>query len=194
MVERLQRVLAAIDAANQEDPRSSGLDGQSYPETWLYGQRMSAWLSKRAPEATERLQIAARGQHIRRWEIPRSDYSSDRQGYLRWRTTLYRFHADQLAPLMQREGYLEEDIEAVRVLVEKRGLKTNEETQILEDVICLVFLQFYFDDFLKQHARDKVVDIVRKTWAKMSETGHRFALALTFSEDALAIVKEALAA
>lgn len=189
---RLQVVLASIDAANGEDPSLVNVEGRSVARELLYGQRMSGWLSRLEPEASEVLQIAARGQHIRRWVIPRSDYPMDRAGYLKWRTTLYRFHADQLEPLMQEGGYPDMDIQRMRGLVEKRGIKSNPEAQTLEDVICLVFLEFYFDDFRGRHERSKVVDIVRKTWGKMSDRGQGFALQLPLDSEALSVVKEAL--
>jgi len=189
---RLQVVLASIDAANGEDPSLVNVEGRSVARELLYGQRMSGWLSRLEPEASETLQIAARGQHIRRWVIPRSDYPMDRAGYLKWRTTLYRFHADQLEPLMQEGGYPDMDIQRMRGLVEKRGIKSNPEAQTLEDVICLVFLEFYFDDFRGRHERSKVVDIVRKTWGKMSDRGQGFALQLPLDSEALSVVKEAL--
>jgi len=189
---RLQAVLASIDAANGEDPSLVNEEGRSVARELLYGQRMSGWLSRLEPEASEVLQIAARGQHIRRWVIPRSDYPMDRAGYFKWRTTLYRFHADQLEPLMQEGGYPDMDIQRMRGLVEKRGIKSNPEAQTLEDVICLVFLEFYFDDFRGRHERSKVVDIVRKTWGKMSDRGQGFALQLPLDSEALSVVKEAL--
>lgn len=192
MSDRLQAVLSKIDHANADDPNQRMVEGVSVANELIYGQRMSAWLDRMAPDASDALKIAARGQHIRRWSIPRTDYPMDRSGYLKWRTTLYRFHADQLAPLMKAAGYPEEEIQRTRGLVEKRGLKTNPETQMLEDVICLVFLEFYFQDFLVQHSRDKVVDIARKTWGKMSEAAHAEALQLPLSDEALSIVKEAL--
>lgn len=192
MSDRLEAVLASIDAANDEDPHQVLQDGESVARERLYGQRMSAWLSRLAPEASEVLKISARGQHVRRWKIPRSDYPMDRAGYLKWRTTLYRFHADQLEPLMKAKAYPDADIQRMRGLIEKRGIKTNPESQILEDVICLVFLEFYFDNFRGQHERAKVVDIVRKTWGKMSERGQAFALQLPLNPEALGLINEAL--
>ncbi|MEY4684787.1 MAG: hypothetical protein RLZ25_1246 [Pseudomonadota bacterium] len=189
---RLQTVLASIDAVNSKDPRQVEIEGRSVACEVLYGQRMSMWLGQLQSEASEVLQIAARGQHIRRWEIPRSDFPMDRAGYLKWRTTLYRFHADQLEPLMTSAGYQDADIQKMRGLVEKRGIKTNPEVQALEDVICLVFLAFYFDDFRTRHERAKIVDIVRKTWSKMSEHGQAYALQLPLDSDTISIVKEAL--
>ena len=185
--------LASIDAANDEDPHQVSLDGGPVARERLYGERMSGWLSRLEPEASEVLRIAARGQHVRRWKIPRSDFPMDRSGYLKWRTTLYRFHADQLEPMMKAEGYTDAEIQCMRRLIEKRSIKTNPEAQTLEDVICLVFLEFYFDQFRKQHERAKVVDIVRKTWGKMSERGQASALALSLDPDALSVIKEALA-
>lgn len=193
MCGRLEAVLASIDAANDEDPHQVSLDGGPVARERLYGERMSGWLSRLEPEASEVLRIAARGQHVRRWKIPRSDFPMDRSGYLKWRTTLYRFHADQLEPMMKAEGYTDAEIQCMRRLIEKRSIKTNPEAQTLEDVICLVFLEFYFDQFRKQHERAKVVDIVRKTWGKMSERGQASALALSLDPDALSVIKEALA-
>ena len=193
MCGRLEAVLASIDAANDEDPHQVSLDGGPVARERLYGERMSGWLSRLEPEASEVLRIAARGQHVRRWKIPRSDFPMDRSGYLKWRTTLYRFHADQLEPMMKAEGYTDTEIQCMRRLIEKRSIKTNPEAQTLEDVICLVFLEFYFDQFRKQHERVKVVDIVRKTWGKMSERGQASALALSLDPDALSVIKEALA-
>ena len=118
---RLDAVLALIDTANEEDPHQVLLDGIPVASEWLYGQRMSGWLSRLEPEASDVLKIAARGQHVRRWMIPRSDYPMDRAGYLKWRTTLYRFHADQLEPLMKTEGYGEAEIQQMRALIEQRS-------------------------------------------------------------------------
>lgn len=189
---RLDAVLRLIDAANAVDPNTTSSDAGGQPEALLYGQRMSAWLEKVCPEASEPLQIAARGQHIRRWEVPRDSYPATREGYLKWRTYLYGFHADCVADLMLVAGYPEPAIDRVKWLLKKRGIKTDAEVQTLEDVICLVFLENYFADFAATQDGAKLINIVRKTWAKMSERGHAFALQLPFPESIRDILAQAL--
>lgn len=190
---RLGAVLRLIDAANALDPNIDSRDAGGRPEALLYGQRMSAWLEKVYPEASEPLKIAARGQHIRRWEVPRDSYPATREGYLKWRTYLYGFHADCVAELMLEGGYPEPAIDRVKWLLKKRGIKTDAEVQILEDVICLVFLENYFADFAAKQDGEKLIKIVRKTWAKMSERGHAFALQLPFPESIRDVLTQALA-
>lgn len=190
----LQEIYDRIDAENSEDPRQVDDGIVSGPLERIYGLRMSERLAAFYPEASMALQIAARGQHIRRWEIPRDRYPRNREGYLKWRTTLYRFHADQLESLMQELGVDPEVVGRVQSLVGKRAVKTSPEGQVLEDVICLVFLEHYFEDFIASHPREKVIEIVRKTWGKMSEKGHECALRLPLGPKALKIVQEALGA
>ncbi len=164
---RLDAALAAIDAANAADPR---MDGDA-PEALLYGQRMSAELDRLHPEASDVLRIAARGQHIERWVLPRADYPEGRTGYLTWRRDLARHHADRVGEIMARAGYGAEEIEAAGAMLRKEGLKRNPEVQALEDVICFVFLKWYFAPFAAKHPDDKVQGIVEKTARKMSEPG-----------------------
>lgn len=190
---RLQSALAAIDALNQQDPNTIRIDGKSIAVEWLYGQRMSQRLAVFAPDADELLQLAVRAQHICRWKIPRSDYPMDRQGYKRWRTDLARFHGEVTAGVMAQQGYSEEEIERVRDLLLKRNLKRDAGAQTLEDVACLVFLEFYLEDFATRHSTDKLIDIIRKTWNKMSEQGHQAALQLPYSDAMGALISSALA-
>lgn len=189
---QLGHVLELIDRANAADPHTEIADGVERPREWLYGQRMSTWLQRICPDASEHLKIAARGQHIRRWEVPRDTYPASREGYLQWRTYLYRFHADHLAELMAAAGYGAADIERVGYIVQKRGLKTDPEVQTLEDVICLVFLEHHLAGFAASQDPDKLVEIVRKTWRKMSERGHDFALQLPFSDAIRPLLAKAL--
>lgn len=190
---RYQAALAAFDAANAEDPRVVAWEGRSYPAEVLYAERMSRWLDRLRPDASEALRLAVRAQHIRRWEIPRAGYPKDRAGYLAWRTELKRFHARVAGGILAGLGYDEASVARVRSLVKKERLKQDEEAQALEDVACLVFLENYFADFSTQHEQAKVVDIVRKTWGKMSEAGRRAALALELPDAARALVEKALA-
>lgn len=190
---RLETVLAWIDAANAADPSVEILEGVSQPKALLYGKRMSAWLYRGYPESSELLRIAARGQHIRRWEVPRESYPATREGYLKWRTYLYGFHADCVAALMQEAGYDSSAIDRVKSLLQKRGIKTDPEAQALEDVICLVFLENYFAEFAATQNGKKLLNIVRKTWGKMSEKGHGLALQLPFTQPVQELLAQALA-
>ena len=173
--DRYQRALALFDAANAEDPNLE--DGQ--PKELLYGRRMSEMLQRFAPDAPESVKLAVRAQHIQRWKVPRNSYPMDRNGYLQWRTGLYKFHAELAGELMQKVGYDAATIERVKTAVGKKGIKVNAETQMLEDVADLVFIQYYMLGFAGQHAEyseEKWLDIVRKTWKKMSDAGRAFAL------------------
>ena len=193
-MDRFDRALQMFDEANAEDPNHETVDDVLVPKELIYGHRMSARLTVFAPDAPEALRLAARCQHLRRWEIPRESYPRDRTGYLRWRTELRKFHAQTAGQILHEVGYEPELVAQVQSLLRKENLRTNVDTQTLEDVICLVFLEYYFDPFIGQHAHepDKIVDIVRKTWGKMSDQGHEAALALPLTERALAIVGKAL--
>jgi Domain of unknown function (DUF4202) len=160
MTDRLKRALALIDAANAADPKG---------EAMVYGQRMSAELERLVPEASEVLQIAARGQHVERWLLPRSDYPEGKAGYLDWRREQGRRHAARVAGIMTEAGYPAGDTDRVGVLLRKEGIKRDPEVQALEDVICFVFLKFHFTPFAAERGEEQTLDIVRKTARKMSE-------------------------
>lgn len=168
---RLEAVIAAIDAANARDPNHVQVDGQERPAELVYGQRMTEVLGEFAPDASEALQIASRGQHIERWTSPRSAYSQDRAGYLKWRSELRRFHARRLGEIMALHGYAPADIDYVSELVRKERLQANPEAQTLEDVVCLVFLKHYLRQFMAKADPQKLGTILRKTMAKMSAAG-----------------------
>lgn len=183
-----------FDTANEEDPHIEVWQGKKYPKELLYAMRMTEKLNEFAPNASVALQLAARCQHIRRWEIPRETYDMDRKGYLRWRQDLKKFHALKAGNILREAGYDEKTINEVAFLLEKKQLKRNKDTQTLEDVICLVFLHYYFDPFAREHTEQKLVDILQKTWRKMSEEGHRAAMKLPLSQHTLDLVTKALKA
>ncbi|MCV2889007.1 DUF4202 domain-containing protein [Ruegeria aquimaris] len=164
MTDRLQTVLAAIDAANSADPRMD----EGRPEALLYGERMSAELGRLFPEASEPLRIAARGQHVERWKLARATYPEGRAGYLAWRRAQAVHHAEVVSALMRDAGYDPEDIEIAGRMLRKEGIKRDPQVQALEDVICFVFLKWYFAPFAAKHSAEKVLDIVVKTARKMS--------------------------
>lgn len=187
-----EEAISKIDQINAEDPNQEFVDEKSYPKELLYSLRMSEKLNSFSPEAPDHLKIAARAQHIGRWRIPRSDYPMDRVGYLKWREELKKMHASLTSDILKDVGYQEDFIGKVSHLIRKRQLKTDEETQALEDVICLVFLEYYFDEFASKHEKDKIIDILQKTWAKMSEKGKNAALNLTLSPQSTQLIQEAL--
>ncbi|MEM1122757.1 MAG: DUF4202 domain-containing protein [Bacteroidota bacterium] len=189
---KFQQAILRFDELNSADPNIVSFEGRAYPKEVLYGQRMSSTLVDFAPNASEALQLAARCQHLCRWEIPRGDYPKGRVGYNQWRNTLKKLHAQKAGEVLQSIGYEQAIIDRVQFLVQKKQLKRDEETQTLEDVICLVFLTYYFNDFAASHPDEKVIDILRKTWRKMSKKGQAAALELPLSEKGKVLVGKAL--
>jgi hypothetical protein len=196
MVQDIARFEAAIrmfDEANSEDPNQETANGRVYPKEVLYAQRMTACLHKLTHETSEALQLAVRCQHIRRWAIPRQDFPAGTLGYNQWRNRLKKYHAEVAGQILQSVGYAPETIERVQFLVQKRQLKTDPEVQLLEDVICLVFLEYYFLDFAQQHEEPKVIDIIQKTWRKMTPQGQQVALQLDLPPAAQHLLAKAFA-
>lgn len=196
MVEPPKRIRAfeLFDKANEEDPNKEEVQGKTYAKEFLYAIRMSEMLNNFEPNASEALQLSARCQHICRWEIPRESYDMDRVGYLKWREALKKYHAQKASVILKEVGYDQETIDQVTFLILKKQLKKNEETQTLEDVICLVFLAFYLEPFVKKHSEEKLIDILQKTWGKMSEKGHEAALKIPYSKSSLTLIQKALSA
>lgn len=181
-----------IDAENAQDPNSEIYQSKTYPKELLYSNRMFEKLMQFKPDASEAVQIASKAQHICRWKIARDSYPMDRVGYLKWREDLKKFHSKTTAGLLEKVGYNGDFIARVSFLIEKKLLKKDEETQLLEDVICLVFLDYYLDPFVHKHDREKMKNIILKTWNKMSDKGHAEALKINYSATNLALIKEAL--
>ena len=201
---KFEAVIAAIDAENAQDPRRAEVDGESRPYESVYAERMTRHLDKIYPDASELLRIAARAQHIRRWDIPRDSHPTGRTGYQKWRLSLRKMHSELVGEIMQKNGYDADDIAQVGVFLRKEQLKKHPDSQALENVVDVVFLAYYWDDFVAKYNHyddDKLIDIVGKTLRKMSTTGHQAALALDLPEATLRIVlaavereKDALAA
>lgn len=166
--EQFEKAFAQFDDYNANDPNKEDYNGKAYPKELLYATRMSERLDLFMPGSPDYLKLAARCQHIGRWEIPRSSYPMDKKGYLQWRNTLKFHHAKIAGDILTNCGYDTETIEKVKFLLLKKELSRNADTQALEDVICLVFIQYYLDDFASKHEDEKVVDILRKTMKKMS--------------------------
>lgn len=191
---RFEAAIARIDAANAEDPNTERADGVPFPKELLYGQRMTAWLDRLAPDASEALRLAARAQHIRRWTVPRRDYPMTRSGYLRWRTDLYRLHAETAGAILREVGYDDATVAAVQSLLRKERLRHDADAQCLEDAACLVFLENHLADFSPRHDEQKVVTILRKTWKKMSPQGQEKAKEIALPSTARDLLDKALSA
>ena len=189
---RFDDAIRMFDQANAEDPNTEVINGQPMAKELLYGQRMSARLAVFAPDGPETVKLAARAQHIRRWEVPRDTYPEGRAGYLKWRTDLYKRHAEIAGEIMGDVGYDAEPIDRVQTLLRKRGLKTDPDVQLMEDIICLVFLEHYFHDFARKHDEEKLISIVQKTWNKMTEQAHEVALQLDYAPDDVAVIQKAV--
>jgi hypothetical protein len=189
---RFQAAISEFDRENSRDPSSLNVAGVERPRELVDAERLSAWVERLAPDASEALRLAARCQHIRRWQIPRGSYPSGRVGYLQWRTQLGRFHADTVTRILEQLGYERELIDAVRRINLKQGLHSNPDTQTMEDALCLTFLEFEFAEFCGKYPAEKVIEVVQKTWKKMSAQAHELALTLRFSPAALALVQRAL--
>ena len=193
-----QKALASIDDANRQDPNQVTVDGKEWPKELIYSERMTDMLNRYAPDADDAMKLAIRAQHIERWKTPRNTYPMDRIGYLKWRKDLYKIQANTAAELMAQAGCDEQDIERVRNSVAKKNIKTNPDTQLLEDVTDLVFMEHYMLEFVDKHpdyTEEKWIDIIQKTWNKMSDDAHAFALSgeVKLPESLLPLIKKAVA-
>ncbi|MCU1455795.1 MAG: hypothetical protein JWN46_3941 [Acidimicrobiales bacterium] len=191
--DRLTRALAAIDAANADDPVTIEVDGHQRPKELAHAELMTTWVRRLDPDADDAQLLAARAHHLRRWTSPRRDFPDGRAGYLRWRAALRRRHAADVSELLTGIGYDADTVERVRAIVAKEGLGHDAAVQTHEDALCLVFLQTQLDDLAAQLGDDKTIDVLRKTAVKMSERGLAEAAALAYSPTGRALVERALA-
>ncbi|MDW7747549.1 DUF4202 domain-containing protein [Halomonas sp.] len=189
----LDQTLAALDALHAEDPRRVEVDGGPVPQELWHAGRMSAWLERLHEHPDELMRLAVRGQHLQRWQVPRTDYPEGRVGYLTWRRDQGQRAGETTARLMQEAGYTAEQAERVARMIRKQGLGRDPGAQAVEDCACLVFLENYFGDFSKQIDHDHLIRIVQMTWKKMSPRAHELALALPMTAEARGLVEEALA-
>lgn len=173
------KAIALIDKANSEDPNQVTVDGESWSKELLYSHRMSDMLMRYKTDADDVMKISVRAQHIQRWKSDRKEYPMNRKGYHQWRTSLYIFHADTVGLLLEETGYDDEFIDKVKRAVAKKSIKTNEDTMLVEDIASLVFIEYYMLPFVERHpdyTEEKWIDIIQKTWRKMTEQAHQFAL------------------
>lgn len=187
----LQQAFAKFDAYNATDPNQEISEGKTYPKEVLYAERMTKKLNDYAPNAPEYMQLAVRCQHIGRWEIARGSYPMDRAGYLMWRSQLKLHHTKIAGPILAECGYNEEIINKVKALLLKKNLTQNTDTQMIEDVICLVFVEFYLEDFIQKHSEEKMVDILKKTLKKISPHGIEAALKISMTNQVKDLILKA---
>jgi hypothetical protein len=192
MSERFEEAVRRFDEENARDSQRVELEGRQWPGGLVYARRMTEWLGRLEPGASEVVKLAARGQHIRRWEIPRESYPMDRVGYLKWRTDLGKFHARVAGEILSEVGYDGATVARVGALLRKENIKGDPEAQLLEDVICLVFFENYVEEFARGKDEAKLAGIVGKVWKKMSGRGRAAAMGIAMSPEVRAVVETAL--
>ena len=192
--DRFEKAITTFDAYNLNDPHQELFEGEMVSKELLYAQRMSRRLSDFLPTAPEYLQLAARCQHIGRWEVPRESYAMDKKGYLQWRNVLKTHHAKLAEQILISCRYDQETIDKVKSLLLKKELFSNPDTQALEDVICLVFIEYYLQEFAEKHEPRKVVDILQKTLKKMSPRAREEAAKIPVSDKIKILIHQALEA
>jgi len=192
-MEKFDEAIRRFDEENSQDPHQEGEGGTMHPRELLYARRLTEWVRRLDPGASERLLLAARSQHVCRWMIPRSSYEMTRAGYLRWRADLKKFHAGKTAEILREVGYDEGIIREVQDLNLKKNLGHDPECQVLEDALCLVTLQYQLADLVARTEPEKMVGILQKTWKKMSPVARGEALKLEYSAEEKAVLERALA-
>lgn len=190
--DRLGRALAAIDAANADDPHRIVIRGVEQPKELGHAALATEWLHRLCAEPSEALVLAVRAHHLRRWALPRADYAAGRAGYLKWRTALKQLHAAEVGRILQEVGYDEATVARVQDIVRKRGLGTDPDVQVLEDVVCLVFLETQLHDLAAKLEPDHMVEVIRKTLPKMSDRAKQEALTLDMPPDDRAVLERAV--
>ena len=181
--DRFHRAIAEFDILNGRDPNHRMVEGEAVPFELFFARRLTEWVLRLEPAASEAVLLAARCQHLCRWEIPRSDYPMGRAGYLAWRRDLKVFHADRSAEVLEKAGYDSQTMDRVRSINLKKGLRKDAEVQLIEDALCLVFLEEQLDDLAAKTPEEKMVRILRKTWRKMSQQARQMAMELELSEN-----------
>ena len=190
MNERFDAAIRRFDAENSRDPNSE--NGQ--PRELLYAQRLTDWVLKLCPNASEPLRLAARCQHICRWESPRENYPLTRPGYLKWRADLKKFHAEKSGAILREVGYDDATIHRVQDLNLKKNFPADPEVRVLEDALCLVFLEFQFAALAAKSDDEKMINALRKSWEKMTEAARAEALKLSYNDREMQLIRRALAA
>ena len=188
----LQTAIQLFDTANAQDPNVEVVDGEPCPRELVYAQRLTEWVIKLCPKPSEPLLLAARCQHICRWKIPRSNYPEGRAGYLKWRTDLKSFHAQMAGELLHRAGYDAQTTEQVQALNLKKHFPNDPDSRVLEDALCLVFLEHQLTELASRMSKEKMINALRKSWNKMTPLGREWAVRLSLGEREKELVWEAI--
>jgi hypothetical protein len=189
---RFRGAIRRFDELNACDPNLELVDGEAVPRELLYAHRLSDWVMRLAPSASEALRLASRCQHLCRWTIPRSRYEMTRAGYHQWKNDLKRFHAERSTAVLREVGYDEPIVERVRQLNLKRDFPTDPEVRVIEDALCLVFLQFQFAPLAARTDDEKVINALQKSWNKMTPAAREHALKLDHGERERRLLERAL--
>lgn len=189
---KLAAAFEQFDDFNKADPNVFIWGGVSYPQEYFLALKLYEWVLKLEPNASEELLLASRSQHIGRWKIPRESFAEGREPYLQWRKELAKYHAETTSAILYQVGYAEDQVERVKQIILKQKIKVDAEVQVMENALCLVFLEFQYEDFYPKHEPDKVVNILKRSLLKMDAHGHKFALTLNYSKEGLVYVAQAL--
>ena len=189
---RFQAALRRFDEENSHDPNRQVVDGLEQPRELVYAVWLSAWVDRLCPTASEELLLAARCQHICRWTIPRSQYPMTRPGYLQWREGLKTFHAAKAGEILREIGYPEDMVSRVQRLNLKKDFPKDPDVRVLEDALCLVFLERQLGELAAKSEEDKVINALQKSWAKMTPAAREIALGLPYGEREKGLLEKAL--
>lgn len=189
---RFEAALRRFDGENSRDPNIQTVDGVAHPRELVYARWLTDWVLKLCPAASEELRLAARCQHLCRWMVPRDGYPMTRPGYLRWREGLKHFHAEKAGEILREVGYPQEAITRVQSLNLKKNFPQDPETRVLEDALCLVFLQHQLGDLAAKTSDDKVINALQKSWKKMTPVAQAEAMKLSYSPSAKVLLEKAL--
>lgn len=190
--DRFEAALRRFDEENARDPNMEIADGVAQPRELLHARRLNGWVLRLCPDASEALRLAARCQHLCRWEIPRNSYPMTRAGYLKWRAALKKYHAEKAGGILGELGYPEDMIRRVQELNLKKNFPDDPEGRVLEDALCLVFLQYQFAGLAAKTAEDKILNALQKCWGKMTPIARAEALKLRYGDREKALLERAL--
>ena len=190
---RFEAAIRRFDAANSLDPNLEIVEGIARPRELIYAERLTHWVLKLCPDASEELLLAARCQHICRWIIARSSYPMTRPGYLKWREDLKKFHAEKAGEILRTVGYPEETVAKVQTLNLKKNFPHDPDSRVLEDALCLVFLEFQFAELAAKTTDDKMINALQKAWKKMTPAAREQAMKLSFRPQEKSLLERALA-
>ena len=189
---RFEAALRRFDEENSHDPNVEQVAGKTHARELLYAQWLTGWVLRLCPEASEELRLAARCQHLCRWLVPRDSYPMTRAGYLKWREGLKHFHAQKAGEILREVGYPEEVITRVQSLNLKKDFPNDAEGRVLEDALCLIFLEHQLSDLASKTSEDKMINALQKAWQKMTPAGRAQALQLCYSPQQQVLLDKAL--